>query len=268
MPQIIRDMFEQEFAKQFNVEHAIAVNSGTSALIATLCSMDLNGGEVITTPFTFAATTSSIIQANGIPVFVDVYPHNSLIDVTKIEKAITKKTRAILPVHLFGRSCNMTVIMGLAEKHDLVVIEDTAQAFGATYRYRTKFLGTMGDAGCFSFYKTKNFSTFEGGMVAVKEGSKLDADKIRRIASPTANKPEFSELGYNFRMPEPCALIGYERLKMHQGSWTSELGSYNEAHGFYPYVTYDLPFCKERGITGNCPEAEDIARIIRAAQES
>jgi len=268
MPQIIRDLFEQEFAKQFEVEHAIAVNSGTSALIATLCSMDLNGGEVITTPFTFAATTSSIIQAGGIPVFVDIHPRDSLIDTYKIRDAITEKTRAILPVHLFGRACTMNHIMEIADEYDLVVIEDTAQAFGATLPYRTQFLGTVGDAGCFSFYKTKNFSTFEGGMIAVKENSKLDADKIRRIASPTANKPDFQELGYNFRMPEPCALIGYEKLKMHKDSWWSELGSYDEKDGFYPYVTYNLPFCKERGITGDCPIAEKLAQDIKASQES
>jgi dTDP-4-amino-4,6-dideoxygalactose transaminase len=277
MPQIVRDQFERELEKYFRVKHAIAVNSGTSALIATLCSMDLNGGEVITTPFTFVATTSSIIHAGGKPVFVDIKPNNSLIDERKIQAAITKKTRAILPVHLFGRRCNMTAIMMIAEKHDLVVIEDTAQAFGQRHPMIIEgafvshdehmFLGTIGDAGCFSFYKTKNFSTFEGGFIAVKEDSKLDAEKIRRIASPTANKPEFPELGYNFRMPEPCALIGLEKIKMHPRSWESELGVYDESNGFYPYVTYELPFCKERGITANCPIAESRADQIRESQD-
>jgi len=264
MPQIIRDLFEQEFKKKFEVEHAIAVNSCTSALIATLWSLDLKPeDEIITTPFTFAATTEAILIAGGKTVFVDIDPVTHLINSNLIEAAITEHTKAILPVHLFGRICDMWTILEIADRFNLVVIEDAAQALGAKFGQNGPYAGTMGDAGCFSFYKTKNLSTFEGGMIAIDEYSKLDAQRIREIANPTANKREFAELGFNFRMPEPCALIGYEQLKLHDG-WRSELGRYNEHDGFYPYVTYNLPFCKKRGITGNCPVAEGVAEAVRS----
>jgi hypothetical protein len=99
-------------------------------------------------------------------------------------------------------------------------------------------------------------------MIGIKKNSRLDARRILEIANPTENKREFAELGFNFRMPEPCALIGYEQLKLHEG-WKSEMGRYSEKDGFYPYVTYDLPFCKKRGITGDCPIAEDMAKFVR-----
>jgi len=259
MPQIIRELFEKEFKEKFDLEEAIAVNSCTSALIATLWSLDLEpGDEVITTPFTFAATTEAIIIAGGTPVFVDISENTSLIDSKLIEPAITERTKAILPVHLFGRVCDMVTIMEVANRHDLIVIEDAAQAMG-------HLLVGYGDAACYSFYKTKHFSTFEGGMIGIRKGSKLNAQRILEIANPTANKREFAELGFNFRMPEPCALIGYEQLKLHHG-WKSEMGRYDERDGFYPYVTYDLPFCKKRGITGNCPIAENLAKYISEAE--
>jgi dTDP-4-amino-4,6-dideoxygalactose transaminase len=262
MPQIIRDLFEEEFKKVFGVRDAIAVNSGTSALIATLCSLDLKPtDEVITTPFTFAATTAAILIAGGKPVFVDIDPTWHLINSNLIEDAVTENTRAILPVHLFGRPCNMAKIIEIAKNHNLFVIEDNAQSFGV--KYWDQYLGTIGDAGCFSFYKTKNFSTFEGGMVAIKANSKLNGTKIRKIASPTANKPAFQELGFNFRMPEPCALIGLEKIKMHLQASQAEIGSYHEARGFYPYVTYQLPFFQKTGIEyATCSVAEQVANEI------
>jgi len=160
--------------------------------------------------------------------------------------------------------CDMDTIMEIAASNNLVVIEDTAQALGVTYysEYYNQPIGTIGDAGCFSFYKTKNLSTFEGGMIAIKWGSKLNAMAIRAIASPTQNKPSFAELGFNFRMPEPCALIGYERLKLHKKGIQAEIPVNGEIQGFYPYLTYQLPFCANRGITGNCPIAEDVAGEI------
>lgn len=262
MPSIVRDLFEKEFADYVKVNDVVAVNSGTSALIAALCSVGFRpGDEVITTPFTFMATTSAIIIAGAKPVFVDIDPINHLIDVDKIESAINEKTRAIVPVHLFGRACNMYAILEIAARHGLCVIEDNAQSFGV--KLGNKYLGTYGDAGCFSFYKTKNMSTFEGGMIAVKENSKLDVDKIRKISNPTFNKPDFKYLGYNFRMPEPCALIGLERIKLHKKSITAEIGSYSELDGFYPYLTYQTECCKELGIKGNCPVAESVVSKIR-----
>jgi len=287
MPAIVREMFEKQFCETFHVKHAIAVNSGTSALVATLCSMSFrNGDEVITTPFTFAATISAIFIAGGTPVFVDVCKKDSLINPKLIEEKITSKTRAIVPVHLFGRCCDMQTIMDIAVRHKLVVIEDTAQSLGATWpspvhpmqqtdgtgrdkRFNQSehvfntfpYLGTIGDAGCFSFYKTKTCSTFEGGMIAVPSWSMLNFDRIRCIASPTENKQQFLYLGYNFRMPEPCCLIGFERIKMHLRGIKAEVGSYAEADGYYPYLVYDLPFVKQRLAMHNiCPVAEAIVR--------
>jgi len=286
MPVVIRELFEQQFCETFHVENAIAVNSGTSALVAVLASLNMRpGDEVITTPFTFAGTVSAIFLAGGTPVFVDVLESNSLIDPAKIEKQITEKTRAIIPVHLFGRACNMHRIMKIGVAANVPVIEDTAQAMGARVAspihpmqsvdspgqnlrgdtghdfYAFPYLGTIGDAGCFSLYKTKTCSTFEGGVIAIPQGSLLDAHRIRCIASPTANKQRFLYLGYNFRMPEPCCLIGLERLKMHMRGIQAELGNYDETDGYYPYLVYDLPFVKQRLAMHNiCPVAEAIVR--------
>ena len=155
MPIIIRNIFEEYCKEKFDVKDCVAVNNGSSALIAPLWSMDLQpGDEIITTPFTFISTSTSITIAGGIPVFVDIKEENYLIDENKIEAAITDKTRAILPVHLYGQPCNMEAIMAIAEKHNLIVIEDCAQSFGATYKM--KQTGSYGDVGCFSFFPTKN----------------------------------------------------------------------------------------------------------------
>ena len=154
MPVIIRNIFEDYCKDKFDVKDCVAVNNGSSALIAPLWSMDLQpGDEIITTPFTFISTCTSITIAGGTPVFVDIKERNYLIDEDKIEAAITDKTKAILPVHLYGQVCNMDAIMDIAEKHNLIVIEDCAQAFGAR-NYRGQMGGTFGDAGAFSFHKT------------------------------------------------------------------------------------------------------------------
>ena len=182
MPEIVRNIFENYCKATFNQKDVVAVNNGTSALIAPLWSMDLQpDDEVITTPFTFIATSNSILISGGKPVFVDINEDDYLIDVDKIEEAITEKTKAIIPVHLYGRACDMDRIMEIAEKYNLVVIEDTAQGFGAEYNGR--MLGTIGDVGTFSFYKTKNISTFEGGMITIPHHSKLDSEKIRSITN-------------------------------------------------------------------------------------
>ena len=252
MPQIIRKLFEEEFAKKLGVKSAVAVNSGTSALVGALMSLDLNGAEVITTPFTFVSTVSSIILAGGKPVFVDI-GHDHLIDTSLIENAITEKTKAILPVHLFGRICAMPHIMQIAKKHNLTVVEDTAQSLGA--ECLGKYAGTFGDIGCFSFYKTKNMSCFEGGMIV---GG--DEQKIRCIVDPIENrKANWPVVGHNFRMPEPCCLIGYERIKLHWEQVQFELGKYSEKDGFYPYVIYELEAYKHLGKKGDCPNAEEVA---------
>ena len=150
MPVVIRNIFEDYVKTRFDLEDCIAVNNGTSALIAPLWSLDLSpGDEVITTPFTFIATTNAILIAGGTPVFVDIDPETLLIDPSKIESAITSRTKAIIPVHLYGRVCEMDAINEIADKHNLVVIEDTAQAFGAEC-HCGKYAGMLVDCGTFS----------------------------------------------------------------------------------------------------------------------
>lgn len=157
--------FEKEAADYLGVKHAIGCSSGTAALILALKACGIcPGDEVITTPFTFFATAESIASVGAIPVFVDVKPTDYNIDPEKIEEAITSKTKAILPVHIFGAPADMDRIMEIARKYNLYVIEDDAQAIGSEYKSRKA--GTLGDVGCFSFYPTKNLGGCgDGGMV-------------------------------------------------------------------------------------------------------
>lgn len=264
MPVAVRNMFEDYVKDTYDLEDCIAVSNGTAALIATLHSMDLKEtDEVITTPFTFIATSNAIIHAGGKPVFVDIDPETYLIDPDEIEKAITPNTRAIIPVHLYGRVCNMEAIMELAEVHNLVVIEDTAQAFGSTC-HCGKPAGMMSDAGTFSFYKTKNISTFEGGMICIPKGSKLNSSKIRSICDQGQTGKYYHEyLGYNFRLAEPLCLMALEQMKLHMVGIKSELGLRGPKQGHYPDVVYNQPIYKKLGITGDCPIAEQVAKKIK-----
>ena len=264
MPVAVRNMFEEYVKDRFNLEDCIAVNNGTSALIAPLWSMDLKpGDEVITTPFTFIATTNAVIIAGGKPVFVDIDPNTLLIDPDKIEQAITPKTKAIIPVHLYGRVCDMEKINKIAKKHNLVVIEDTAQAFGAEC-HCGKNAGMLADAGTFSFYKTKNISTFEGGMICIPKNSKLNHKKIRSICDQgQVGKYNHEYVGFNFRLAEPLCLMALEQMKIHMVGIKSELGLRGPETGHYPNVVYDQPAYKRLSITGECPIAEKVAKQIK-----
>lgn len=151
--------FEQEFAKYIGVKHAISVNSGTDSLVIALKALGIKpGDEVITTPFTFFATAETIAMVGAVPVFVDVKEDTYNIDPDKIEEKITDKTKAILPVHIFGQPADMEQISQIAKKHGLVVIEDACQAVGAAIS--GKKAGSFADAGCFSFFPTKNLGAF------------------------------------------------------------------------------------------------------------
>jgi len=264
MPEIVRNIFEQYVKERFDLKDCIAVNNGTSALIAPLWSMDLQpGDEVITTPFTYIATTNAIIIAGGKPVFVDIDPSTFLIDTNKLESVITKNTKAILPVHLYGRICDMENINKIALKHNLTVIEDTAQAFGAK-TYDDKYAGMMSDVGTFSFYKTKNISTFEGGMICIPKNSKLNSKKIRSICNQgQVGKYNHEYIGFNFRLAEPLCLMALEQMKLHMTGIRAELGLRGPDQGHYPKVVYDQPIYRKLGITGNCPIAENTAKLIQ-----
>lgn len=263
MPIIIRNIFEDYVKERFNLQDCIAVNNGSSAIIAPLWSMDLKpDDEVITTPFTFISTVTSIIIAGAKPVFVDINEGDYLINPDLIEQAITPKTKAIMPVHLFGQVCEMGKINQIAEKHNLIVIEDTAQSFGA--ELNGEMAGMMSDVGTFSFQKTKNINTFEGGMICIPKNSKLDAKKIRAICNQgQTSKYHHEYLGFNFRLAEPLCLLAYSQMKLHMTGIKAELGLRTVKDGHYPYVAYDQPAIKNLGITGDCPIAEKIANFIK-----
>lgn len=262
MPAIVRKIFEDYVKDRFDLEECIAVNNGTSALIGAFWSMDLKpDDEVITTPFTFIASTNAILIAGAKPVFVDINPETLLIDENKIEAAITEKTKAILPVHLYGRVCNMKVINKIAKKHNLIVIEDTSQAFGS--EYDNKYAGMLSDCGTFSFYKTKNISTFEGGMICIPKNSKLDSKKIRSICDQGQDgKYNHKYIGFNFRLAEPLCLMALEQMKLHMTGIKAELGLRGPEKGHYPKVVYQQPCYIEKNIIGDCPIAEAVAKKI------
>jgi dTDP-4-amino-4,6-dideoxygalactose transaminase len=191
--------FEQEFAAYCGTSECIAMNSGTSALHLALLAAEVGpGDEVITVPFTFVASVAAVLYAGARPVLVDIDPKTFTLDPSAIEKAITRRTKAILPVHLYGQSADMDPIMEIARAHNLVVIEDAAQAHGAKYKGRP--VGSIGDIGCFSFYPTKNLGAYgEGG--AVTTNNPEHALTIRRLRDWGQDRKYHHVLrGYNYRM--------------------------------------------------------------------
>ncbi|MBQ6819822.1 MAG: DegT/DnrJ/EryC1/StrS family aminotransferase [Clostridium sp.] len=185
--------FEKEFANYIGVKHAISVGNGTDALVLALKAMRIGeGDEVITTPFTFFATAEAISAVGATPVFVDVNKETFNIDVTKIEEKITSKTKAIMPVHIFGQSADMDEINEIAKKHNLMVIEDACQAIGGKYKDRK--IGSLGDVACFSFFPTKNLGCAGDGGIIV-----TDNDEIAIIARAlrTHGSGENGQKAYN-----------------------------------------------------------------------
>lgn len=175
------DRFEKNFAKYLKTKYVIGVDSGTDALFLALKALGVgDGDEVITVANTFTATVSAIRMTGAIPVFVDVNEDDLVINVSKIEQKITKKTKAIVPVHLYGYPANMTEIVKIAEKYKLFVVEDCCQAHGA--ELGGKKVGTFGDVGCFSFYPTKNLGGFGDGGAVATDDKKL-AEKVRALKS-------------------------------------------------------------------------------------
>ncbi|RAP53102.1 MAG: aminotransferase DegT [Methanosphaera sp. rholeuAM270] len=202
--------FQNKFAEYVESKHAIATSSGTTALHTAIVAAGIEAGdEVITTPFTFAATSNSILYSNAKPVYADINPKTFNLNPEKIEEKITDKTRAIIPVHLYGQPADMDPILEIAEKHDLKVIEDAAQAHGSTYK--GKKIGSIGDFGCFSFYPTKNMTTGEGGMVTTNDDELAEKSGMVR-AHGESKRYEQSLLGYNYRMTDIAASIGLVQL--------------------------------------------------------
>lgn len=177
--------FENNFAKYCNVKYATGVNCGTAALQFSLIASGVKeGDEVITTSNTYIATALAISNIGAKPVFVDIDENNYNIDVSKIEKKISDKTKAIIPVHLYGQVCDMDAINDIAKKNDLKIIEDACQAHGA--EYKGKKAGSLGDIGCFSFYTTKNLGGFGNGGLIVTNNKEI-IDKVRILKDPESN---------------------------------------------------------------------------------
>ncbi|MFC1922163.1 DegT/DnrJ/EryC1/StrS family aminotransferase [Chloroflexota bacterium] len=202
--------FEASFAELCGVKHAIATTSGTSALHVALLAHGIGeGDEVITTSFSFIASANCALFVGARPVFADIEPEFYTIEPADISARITPKTKAILPVHLYGQPCDMDAISEIARKYDLVILEDACQAHGSSYKGLP--VGSFGTA-CFSFYPTKNITTIEGGMITTNDSKIAErARLIRDHGSP--RRYEHVMLGYNLRMNDLQAAIGLVQLE-------------------------------------------------------
>jgi dTDP-4-amino-4,6-dideoxygalactose transaminase len=210
--------FETAFAEMVGVGHAVATSSGTTALHVALLACGIQAGdEVITSPFSFIASANSILYTGARPVFVDIDPKTFNVDPEQVRAAVTPRTKAIVPVHLFGLPANMDPIMAIAEEHGLTVVEDACQSHGAEYNgLRVGSFGT----GCFSLYPTKNITSAEGGMITTNDAAV--ADKCRIIRQHGMRRRYYhDELGFNFRMTDIHAAIGLAQL--------GKLEQFNEA---------------------------------------
>lgn len=217
--------FEEKWAKYNNVKFAISTSNGTSALHTALAALGIGpGDEVITVPYTFIASSFCILQIGAIPVFVDVKRGDHTIDPDEIEEKITSRTKAIIPVHLYGNLCDMDKIMAIAKKHKLFVIEDAAEAHGAEYKGRKA--GSIGDLGTFSFCQNKTFTTGgEGGMIITNdEDAAWEARSFRDHGYDVKQRMSLLDLeqalpyihrrvGFNYRMTEMQSAIGLNELK-------------------------------------------------------
>lgn len=245
--------FEEKFRSYVNAPHAIALNSCTAALHLALKVIGVKeGDEVIVPAMTFAATANVVLHLGARPVIVDIERDTHLIDIKKIEENITDKTRAIIPVHYSGQSCDMDEIMKLAKLYGLYVIGDAAHALPAGYRH--KMIGSMGDITCFSFYVTKTITTGEGGM-AITSNSEW-ADRMRTLRLHGINRDawkrysfegtwqyDIDEPGYKYNTTDINSAIGVEQLKKIEGMWQRRIEiaqKYNDAffslEGLFPYV--------------------------------
>lgn len=207
------EMFEDEFAKFVDIKHATTVSNGTVALHLALLSIGIkDGDEVIVPSLTYVASVNAIKYIGAKPVFIDSLIDTWQLDPSKLENAITTKTKAIMVAHLYGMSCDMTKIMAIAKRYKLKVVEDCAEAFGT--KFKNRHVGTFGDVSAFSFFGNKTITTGEGGMV-VSNSNKI-IDLARRIKGQgLAKNTEYWHdiLGYNYRMTNICAAIGLAQLE-------------------------------------------------------
>lgn len=214
--------FEGAFARFVGAEYAIAMNSGTAALHIALLTHGIGeGDEVITSPFTFIASANSILFTGAKPVFADIEEETFNIAPDSIDEKVTPRTKAIMPVHLYGQPCNMKRIMGIADKNKLTIIEDACQAHGA--EYEGEKVGSFG-TGCFSFYATKNMTTGEGGMITTNDND--IAQRARMIRNHGQRQRYLHEIfGYNYRMTDIAAAIGLCQLGKLEESNNKRIGN-------------------------------------------
>ena len=208
------EAFEKEFAAFCGTRYALTCVNGSVALRLALIACGVKpGDEVIVPPYTFIATASIVIEANCVPVFVDIDPDTYNISPSQIEKAITKRTKAIIPVHFAGQACDMDAIMAIAKKHNLRVIEDSAHGHGA--EYKGKKLGSIGDAGCFSFQSSKNLTSGEGGLVVTNDEALYDMmNSLRNVGRVKGGQwYEHHHAGCNYRITQMQAVLLSSQLK-------------------------------------------------------
>jgi dTDP-4-amino-4,6-dideoxygalactose transaminase len=220
---------EQSIAEYHRVKFAVGVASGTDALHLALRAADIGpGDEVITTPFTFIATAEAISYVGAVPVFVDIRPDTFNMDVSQIASRITKRTKAILPVHLYGQAAEMGLIMEIAKKHSLKVIEDCAQSFGS--EYGGKKTGSFGDMGCFSFFPSKNLGCYGDGGMVITDDQNL-AERLQSLRNHGSRVRYYhDELGYNSRLDEIQAAIlnvKFKRIDAYNESRRKNAALYN-----------------------------------------
>jgi len=235
---------EEEVAAYCGVKHGIGVANGTDALFLSLKVYGIGSGdEVITTPYTFFATAEVISLVGATPVFVDIDPKTYNIDVTKIEEKVTERTKAIIPVHIFGQMVDMDTIMEIAKKYNLLVVEDACQAIGA--EYKGKKAGSIGHISCFSFFPTKNLGGYgDGGMIVTNDGEIAEKIKVLRTHG---SKPKYhhSVLGYNSRLDELQAAILRVKFK-YLDKWNEQrrqkAKSYNQ---FLTNKVLSVPYIEE-----------------------
>ncbi len=246
-PKVAR--FEADFAayKGVSEKHVAAVNSCTAALHVSMVASGIGpGDEVITTPLTFAATVNAIVHAGATPVLADVDPLTMNIDPEAVAAAITPRTRAIMPVHFAGRSCDMQSLCALAERHDLMIIEDCAHAIETEYHGRRA--GTWGDFGCFSFYVTKNVITGEGGMIVARNDEHIARAKVlalhgmskdawRRFSDEGHKHYFVVECGFKYNMMDLQAALGIHQLARVEQNWRLREAIWNR----YQEAFADLP---------------------------
>lgn len=205
--------FEKEFAKFCNTKYAVTTSNGTAALHLALVAAGIGpGDEVIVPSLTFVATANAVVYAGAKPVFVDSELETWNIDPEKIKEKINRRTRAIIPVHLYGHSANMGQILAIARKYDLKVIEDAAEAHGA--QYKGKVVGSLGDVGCFSFFGNKIMTTGEGGMITTNNKAYAAEVKVLRDHGQSRRRKYYhAKLGFNYRMTNLQAALGLAQLR-------------------------------------------------------